>query len=307
MSWCSCFPVGILKKPRSFQSIARGLIFHQVPIKYWGPKKFISNSKLHWHFKTSWPFQKPTSFPEAPPACSVPPFLVFRTSPTPRCSAPRWRRWASTVQKHCSAAKSYVARYNDATRIWRATHLVLVVKLWNLMISWFSWWEKIADVNRDFFERFLVLQLVVRLKGYSNRVIIGGLSLILVFWIFSFRSPLIGVLVNAGRSTTFLVARAGGEPAFFPQIQRSMPTANESIPRGSPKNRGFGQWIRVGWPSLGRRLGGGPVPLVSSQKRDWFLHGNWCQIKDLLLHFFAKKSSVFFVVAAVWPQVTHMK
>ncbi len=29
MSWCSCFPVGILKKPRSFQSIARGQIFHQ--------------------------------------------------------------------------------------------------------------------------------------------------------------------------------------------------------------------------------------------------------------------------------------
>ena len=134
---------------------------------------------------------------------------------------------------------------------------------------------KIADVNRDFFERFLVLQLVVRLKGYSNRVIIGGLSLILVFWIFSFRSPGTGVLVNAGRSTTFLVARAGGEPLhFFHKSSIAAHGKQRKTTRGSKKLRGFGQWIRVGWPSLSRRLGGGPVPLVSSQKRDWFLHGN---------------------------------
>lgn len=54
--------------------------------------------------------------PKPPQRVGFASFLVFRTSPTPRCSAPRWRRWASTVQKHCSAAKSYVARYNNATR-----------------------------------------------------------------------------------------------------------------------------------------------------------------------------------------------
>jgi len=155
---------------------------------------------------------------------------------------------------------------------------------------------KIADVNRDFFERFLVLQLVVRLKGYSNRVIIGGLSLILVFWIFSFRSPGTGVLVNAGRSTTFLVARAGGEPLhFFHKSSIAAPRQTLQTPRGSPKNRGFGQWIRVGWPSLGRCLGGGRFP-----KRD----GDYTEIdvKSKTYCNFMLKSSVFF-----WLQLFKFK
>lgn len=129
-----------------------------------------------------------------------------------------------------------------------------------------SWWEKLDVDTMIFLKRFLVLQLVVRLKGYSNRVTFLDFGILDLFFLIR---PLSGVLVNAGRSTTFLVARAGGRAAFFPQIQQIVATANEETPSWLPKLPGFGQWIRVGWPSLRRCLGGGPV-----RKTRGDLHGN---------------------------------
>lgn len=101
-----------------------------------------------------------------------------------------------------------------------------------------------------------------------------------------------------GEVPHFLLREQVGNHCIFPPIQHSMPTANET-PSWLPKLRGFGQWIRVGWPSLGRRLGGGPKSSFRppSEKRN----GDYTEIdvksKTFLLQFCEKIFCVFFVAA----------
>ena len=111
-----------------------------MPIKYWGPKRFISNSKLHWHFKTSWhqlTLPKAYKFPRSPPACWVPPFASFQDisdSTVLRAAVEKvGLNGAETLQRSEELRGTIQQRYEDLTHL---THLVPVVKLWNLMILW---------------------------------------------------------------------------------------------------------------------------------------------------------------------------
>ena len=59
-----------------------------------------------------------------------------------------------------------------------------------------------------------------------------------------------------GEVPHFLLREQVGNPHFFHKSSIAAHGKRKTT-RGLPINRGFGQWIRVGWPSLGRCLGGG--------------------------------------------------